>query len=166
MQFGTANFSRCGNYRYQLTRSVDDSHPDPSITFVMLNPAKADALKNDQTIAKCVGFAERWGMRTLNVVNLYAYRTSYQNELYAATDPVGPNNSAWLRKALCASNKVVCAWGKGVSPTKLKAFNRLINKHKIELFCLGTNLDGSPKHPARIGYAQQLQPFQLVSSDD
>lgn len=162
MQYGTANFSRCGNYRYLLTRSSKESQPNPCVTFVMLNPAKADALKNDQTIGKCIGFAERWGMKTLRVVNLYSYCTSFQEELFSQADPVGRENQKWLREVLRTSNRVVCAWGKGASAEKVLAFNKLAEKYKLKLYCIGTNQDGSPKHPARIGYASELVRFEIT----
>ena len=156
MSAGTANFSRCGRYRYQLTRKLNNARQADSVTFVMLNPAKATAERNDQTIGKCIGFAERWGASELKVVNLYAYCTSYQSELYAAEDPVGPLNSMWLRRAMNTSKKVVCAWGKGVDPKRVGRFATLAKRADVTLYCLGTNLDGSPKHPARLGYSTEL----------
>lgn len=156
MLSGTANFSRCGRYRYQLTRVLNKVEQPQSVTFVMLNPAQATAEKNDQTIGKCVGFAQRWGANELKVVNLYAYCTSYQSELYAAEDPVGPLNSTWLRRAMHSSERVVCAWGKGVDPKRVRRFANLAKRANVKLYCLGTNLDGSPKHPARLGYATNL----------
>lgn len=165
MKIGSAHFSRCGKYRYLLTRSVSQQLAPPTVTFVMLNPAQADARKNDQTIGKCVGFAERWGMKSLQVINLYAFCTSYQNELYAADDPIGPMNQKWLRKVLRRSDKVVCAWGKGVSPKRAKAFQKLSDEFQISLHCLGTNLDGSPKHPARIGYKAKLITYEIRYND-
>ncbi len=161
MKYGSAKFSRCGQYRYLLERSENADFRGPSVTFVMLNPAKADALKNDQTIAKCVGFAKRWNMQSLRVINLYGYCTSYQTELYAAGEPEGPMNKYWQRRVLSNSDKVVCAWGKGVDSKRVKSIARLAAKHGVKLFCLGLNLDGSPKHPARISYHQKLEPFNV-----
>jgi hypothetical protein len=160
MQYGAARFSRCGNYRYLLQRSTSSCFDGPAVTFVMLNPAKATASENDQTISKCIGFAQRWQKQTLNVVNLYGFCTSYQNELYASQDPVGPANQRWLRQILPNSELIVCAWGRLAETSQLKVFQRIVKKYQLECYCIGTNQDGSPKHPARLGYHQRLKAFQ------
>jgi len=57
----SAVISKCGTYRYLLTRQVSSS---PSIaTFIMLNPSTADAEKDDHTIRKCIGFTKLYGCR-------------------------------------------------------------------------------------------------------
>ena len=131
------------------------------MTFVMLNPAKATAQDNDQTISKCIGFAERLDKDTLNVVNLYAYCTSYQQELYAQSDMVGPANQRWLSQTLRQSDLIVCAWGKLEDNQATNRLKRIVRRYQLDLFCLGINQDGSPKHPARLGYQRSLIPYTL-----
>jgi hypothetical protein len=108
-----ASVSSCGVYRYGLSRRWDDAMP--IMTFVMLNPSTADAVQDDRTIAKCAGFAHREGMGGMEVVNLFALRATYPSLLKAATDPKGPDNSAWLEERLGAAAKgetrIVCALG-------------------------------------------------------
>jgi hypothetical protein len=41
------------------------------------------------------------------------------------------------------------------------AFKKLAKKYQLTLYCLGTNQDGSPKHPARIGYNTALVAFEI-----
>ena len=53
----TAVISDDGLYRYRLERVWDDARP--ALPFVMLNPSTADALVDDPTIRRCVGFAPR-----------------------------------------------------------------------------------------------------------
>lgn len=62
-----------GDYRYLLTREWDSQ--GKIVTFIMLNPSRADALLNDPTITRCLNFARSWGYGRLEVVNLFAYRT-------------------------------------------------------------------------------------------
>ena len=82
--WGSAIFSECRKYRYQLHRQLG-SHPS-AVTFVMLNPSTADAYKNDPTVARCMDFALRWDFGRLIVVNLFALRSTDPQGLYAAND--------------------------------------------------------------------------------
>ena len=67
-----------GLYRYSLWR---EWNPDAAqITFIMLNPSRADATNDDPTIRRCINFASSWGYGYLEVVNLFAYRTSHPQQ--------------------------------------------------------------------------------------
>ena len=70
---GTAWISECGRYRYSLTRRFADGL---DLVFVMLNPSTADADKDDPTIRRCCGFADRMGFGGIIVVNLFALRAA------------------------------------------------------------------------------------------
>ncbi len=59
MQTG-AEFDATGRYRYMLWRSWDEQAA--RVGFVMLNPSRADAVVNDPTIRRCLGFAQAWGL--------------------------------------------------------------------------------------------------------
>ncbi|MEO1593063.1 MAG: DUF1643 domain-containing protein [Cyanobacteria bacterium J06632_22] len=53
-----ALFDPTGQYRYSLSR-----HWQPSgqpVVFVMLNPSRADAERDDPTIRACMQFARLW----------------------------------------------------------------------------------------------------------
>ena len=54
----------------------------------MLNPSGADAQVNDPTITRCINFALSWGYGRLEVVNLFAYRTSKPSLLKQVTEPI------------------------------------------------------------------------------
>jgi hypothetical protein len=155
-----ASVSSCGAYRYGLSRRWDEALP--VITFVMLNPSTADAVRDDRTIAKCAGFARRESMGGMEVVNLFALRATYPSMLKAATDPKGPDNSAWLEKQLAAAAKgetrIVCAWG----ATRLAIpegarFADMAALHGVDLYCLGQTRDGHPRHPL---YLPAIQPLE------
>jgi hypothetical protein len=77
----------------------------------MLNPSIADARRNDPTIRRCIGFARHWGFGGIDVVNLFAYRATRAQELFRASDPVGPRNARFLRSAIGRAPLVVLAWG-------------------------------------------------------
>src|SRR5437879_5851156 len=90
MPLMAAIISACGNYRYLLTRELGPNRR--TATFIMLNPSTADAVINDQTIKKCMGFATLWGCGSIRVVNLFACRTKSPAIMKAHAAPVGPEN--------------------------------------------------------------------------
>lgn len=104
-----AALSPDGMYRYELTRKW--ACRGDVVTFVMLNPSTADAMKDDPTIRRCIGFARREGFSGLCVVNLYAFRATNPRELEHQLDPVGPWNEDYVNNAITAGQAVVAAWG-------------------------------------------------------
>ena len=52
-----------GCYRYLLWREWESNAS--RITFIMLNPSRADATVDDPTIRRCLGFAQDWGYGSL-----------------------------------------------------------------------------------------------------
>ena len=105
----TAKISPCGQYRYRLGRLWDEDLP--VCLWIMLNPSKADANVDDNTIRRCVGYSKGWGYGSIQVGNLFAWRTTYPKELYQADDPVGSENDRHLRDMLAEADLVVCGWG-------------------------------------------------------
>ncbi|MDJ0713917.1 MAG: DUF1643 domain-containing protein [Prochloraceae cyanobacterium] len=98
-----------GLYRYSLWREWDANAP--KITFIMLNPSRADATVDDPTIRRCINFASSWSYGFLEVVNLFAYRTSDPKKLHLVEDPVGQDNDRYIQRAVSEAKVVVLAWG-------------------------------------------------------
>src|SRR5688572_12557148 len=94
-----ARFSECGTYRYVLWRQWNEVNGD--VAFVGLNPSTADDEKDDPTIRRCIGFAKRWGYGGVVMLNLFAYRATRPDAMWAArvadADIVGPQNDAHIR---------------------------------------------------------------------
>ena len=129
--------------------------------FVMLNPSTADAWRDDPTIARCKGFAERWGYARLEVVNLFALRATHPADLkrLARThDVIGPRNDAVLRRACRRADRVVAAWGAHGDLLGRADEVRAMLPH-VPWQCLGTTKDGHPRHPGRIPNATRLVPL-------
>ena len=145
MTEGRAKFSEDRAYRYLLGRRVSKSKR--RLLFVMLNPGTADETHNDPTIRRCIGFAERWNFGTLEVANLFAFRTSYVPELRRAEDPIGPSNDAWISKALATADRVVLAWGNHGAYMKRSLQVRRMALDATRPYHLGLNKTGEPKHP-------------------
>ncbi len=104
-----ANFSRCRQYRYALWRQWGEG--DDFMLLIGLNPSTADHRQDAPTIRRCIGFARDWGYSGLCVANLFAYRATYPQDLFATADPVGPKNDQWLRRLARQADLVVAAWG-------------------------------------------------------
>lgn len=152
---GHAVFDPTGRYRYLLRRTWGSG---PRVAFVMLNPNAADALVDDPTIRRCVGFARRWGFRSVEVVNLFAYRARDPRELGRAADPVGPDNDRHVRDAIRRAELVVCAWGATrVARRRAAAVHDLLEGRTVR--CLGRTRSGAPRHPLYLRRDQLLIRF-------
>ncbi|HBV97759.1 MAG: hypothetical protein JL50_03045 [Peptococcaceae bacterium BICA1-7] len=134
-------------YRYSLVREWDSEKP--RVLFVMLNGSTADAEKDDPTLRRCIGFARAWGYGSLEVVNLFGYRTTFPQELKRAPDPVGPENDRYILAAVRRSNYIIAAWGThGKHQGRDKQVIRLlIDSGATEIMCLELTKDGHPRHP-------------------
>lgn len=143
----TAVISRCGNYRYELTRAWG---PGAMVEFIMLNPSTADATANDPTIRRCMSFARLWGYDGILVRNLYAYRATDPKELTRAKDPFGPDNDRYLGVSDAA--RTIAAWG--ANPAAQFWWHSAGNngrprviRRRSGLYCLGLTAAGHPRHP-------------------
>lgn len=159
-QGGTgAIFDPTGAYRYLLWRSWDEFAP--RLGFVMLNPSRADAVLDDPTIRRCVGFARSWNFGGLEVVNLFAYRTAQPIELRRVNDPIGTENDAYLTSLSQRVDQIVLAWGNG---GKLQNRDRSVLSllSPAPLCCLGTTRSGQPRHPLYLRRDVMPKPFPLT----
>lgn len=92
----TAAFSRCGRYRWWLSRRWRQNAP--ALLFIGLNPSSADGLRDDPTLRRLVGFADGWGYGAIEVLNLFAWISADPTELRRAAEPVGQRTDAWIRR--------------------------------------------------------------------
>jgi hypothetical protein len=124
--------------------------------FVMLNPSTADALVDDPTIRRCIGFAQREGMGALEVVNVFAFKATDPKAMFGAgRDIVGPDNREHARWAVAQASRVVVAWGAHpVGSSPIPAVIAHANR-----WCLGVTKDGSPRHPLYVRADQPLIPW-------
>lgn len=165
----TATLSEDGCYRYHLWRGWATATPGSAtpMSFVMLNPSTADATVDDPTIRRCIGFAKREGCTSINVVNLFAWRSPTPSMLLDIPDPVGPDNHWWLDSVLDIHDTfdapLVVAWGAG-GPTLAKAreairFVDCARARGVQLLCLGETAAHQPRHPLYLPGAEPLLPF-------
>jgi hypothetical protein len=156
-----ALFSRCGRYRYRLTRRWDAGRP--LAAFVMLNPSTADSITDDPTIRCCIRLAEREGFGGIRVVNLFAYRTQDRTLLATVPDPVGPANDRHIRAAVHSAHACILAWGGYLpAPDRANRVLALLKKSMTPLKCIemiGPAGNRQPRHPLYLRRAATLVDF-------
>ena len=141
---GTAFIDETEAYRYSLSRSWNLDKP--MVMFIMLNPSTADADRDDNTIRRCIGFAQSWGYGGLWVGNLFGLRSPHPEDLLLSDDPVGPQNDAALNSMADRSDLVVAAWSAFAAkfPAREAQVRGMFGPR---LYCLATTKGGHPRHP-------------------
>lgn len=168
-----ADISSDGLYRYRLWRRWG---PGKMVLFVMLNPSTADASDDDPTIRKCIGFAKRWGYAGIEVVNLYALRSTDPSVLLHkdCPDPIGPRNNDVIFRALRTAGLVVAAWGvHGPKPVqggavtgRVEYVRKLMRGASANPKCLGlTKSNAQPRHPLMLAYKTPLELLEKEEGD-
>lgn len=143
-------------FRYSLIHQLDEANPSEKLLYFLgLNPSRADEIQLDNTLRRVRGYTAREGYGGFIMGNIFAFRATDPNDMYAAKDPIGPDNDYWLLEHAKRCGKVVCAWGgHGAYLDRGLAVAELLKD--CELVCLKTNSDGSPAHPL---YLKKDLPF-------
>jgi hypothetical protein len=157
-----AKLSVDGLYRYRLWRRWANGR---TCVFVGINPSTADATNDDPTIRKCIGFAERWGFGAIEMVNLFAFRSTDQRLLEDLKDPEGPENADTLRQVFDGAHRIVWAWGRGKTAkvrelirARVGVSGRWLAVPKVcEIGALGYTEDGYPRHPLMLPYSTDFR---------
>lgn len=130
---------------------------------VMVNPSTDDGgPEGDPTTKRLDGFTKDWGYPAYCVANVYPYRTPYPAALWypgSGDIRLREQNDAYLRAAATCP-LVVCGWGKNALEADVRHTLSILREPGRPLFCLGTNQDGSPRHPLYIPYSQKLVEYR------
>ena len=165
---GWALFSDDMTMRYRLARGLSpqatfifagdcvvDYGNLARVVFLMLNPSTATAFKLDPTVNECRKRAIALGADVLEVVNLFALRSPYPEDLRkAARGSRGDDhvNDAAIISACCGARMVIAAWGNGGDLDDRSArVTYLLSLSNIRLHHLGRTSSGAPKHPLARG---------------
>lgn len=167
---GSAIFSKCGAFRYALTRRWTDSlfSAEPMvIIFCGLNPSVAGASSTDMTITKEIGFATRLGASAFIKVNLFAGIETLSGKLGDLPDPIGPDFAAVLEQVAGIAHrpgmltKTILAWGSHEMATR-ERITAVLPYLPGPYECLGTTQDGHPKHTSRIAYTSAVERWKGI----
>ncbi len=172
---GWARFSDDRVMRYRLARSLtdqplaingSDGHPlvgadraayvaGDRVCFLMLNPSTADAFKHDPTVGECIKRARALGADVLEVVNLFALRSPYPEDLKKRAHGSRGDDSEASREILHAcrgAGMVIAAWGNGGDlDHRATVVREILREHSVALHHLGVTNGGFPKHPLARG---------------
>ena len=147
---GDATFSVDGRYRQLMRRWTGDAFPERYVLFIGMNPSTADATVNDPTCAREWTFTQREGYSAMVKANVGDYRaTNPKALLVPGVAAVSDENLPTIRKAAAGAELVILCHGKlnkALAPAG-KALVDTLRADGVELWCFGTNGDGSPKHP-------------------
>jgi hypothetical protein len=156
---GDAVFSPDGTYRYWLERSWDQTLP--RFTYVLLNPSRAGVLEDDPTTRKLGSITAAHEGGGYVLVNLFASVDTHQTGLHrdTAAGESAEENDCWVRAAVESSPRIVVGWGAGGAYAEHHGDRRraivrrarnvwpVLERH--DLWCVGYNRCGSPRHPGR-----------------
>ena len=148
-----------GDYRYLLWRKWDRTNK--SVSFIMLNPSRADAKINDPTITRCINFAKYWGYGRLEVVNLFAYRTYSPSLLKQEGKPIGEDNDRYIIDSVQRGDRIILAWGNHGSWLKQDLYVLQLLENYPNLYCFGITKKGCPHHPLYLPRNTKPQIFSL-----
>jgi len=135
----SAEFSKCGKFRYQLTRQWSDQ---PLAMCIGLNPSTANAENDDPTIRILIATLTSLKFGGFKMMNLYAIIESKSKNLMSHPDKLGLNDQ-WLEATAYSVQQIIFCWG------SFKGIDHQV-KHVEQMFpsayCFGKNKDGSPMH--------------------
>ena len=141
-------------YRYILSRIWDETKP--TVLFIGLNPSTADENTDDPTIRRCINFAKSWGYGGIFMANLFAFRSTNPQGLYAEQDPVGSANDFYIKEYSDKSKLTIACWGNhGNFINRSEEVCKLVNS----LYCLDINKSGKPKHPLYVKPNATRKPY-------
>ena len=172
---GSALISGCGQYCFRITRKLSSS--TKQACFILLHPTKARLEEDDAQIAKCMGFARRWGCGKLVVVNLFAYRATDPKQLRVVDFPEGYRNFEHVDRAVRetlypprTAGSAVAAWGplgryRNQDQRIMQMFDGSpaptchVRRKVWPLNALRLTRDGDPGHPRYIPYDAPLTDY-------
>lgn len=158
----SAILSPCGLYRFELRRNIRNW--GLRVALIGVNPSTADALKNDATIRKDMGFAMINGWRVIVKGNVFPFRATDVRALAHVADHRLEENDEHLRRIAAEVDMIVPCWGdRKKVPMPLRHrfdFTReLLRETGKPIYTFGFTKSGDPIHPLMLSYKTPLVPW-------
>jgi len=162
----TAIISPCEKYRYMLRRVWN--YDRMRALVVMLNPSTADGQEDDATIRSLYRLLDTLGFGSFEVANLFAYRATDPKEITWLDSPtaIGEGNDSQIEAIAHRCDVPIIAWGAHSISEHCHGTNRSaeiisqLEAIRPALFCFGTTLNGSPRHPLYMKTGTVLETYR------
>jgi hypothetical protein len=122
------------------------------LVAVLLNPSRGEDQGRNQTTDPLRWYATQSGYGGLEILNAFSYRATNPKDLNASRDRSAPENDAHIVAAIKSAGRVVVGWGDAITHRALlyrvRELQTLLGS---EIYCLGLNLSGQPRHPRSPG---------------
>jgi len=156
---GAAEFSACGRYRYWLSRDWSGDTGTPFALWIGMNPSVAEAEIDDPTIRREIEFTKRLGLQRYVKANVMDYRATSPKRLLDAS-PCSDRNRLEIQRLASDADRIIVCWGKLHKSLRRYGDAALLALKGRELWCLGRNDDGSPRHPLYLAGDTPLERFR------
>ena len=141
-------FSPCRTWRYTLYRPETLLRTGPPLLANLINPSTADEHQDDPTTRLMMLWCELNGFGDYLATNPHAIRGSKPEVIDQATDPVGPDNDRWIRRAVtwarAAGGVVLVGWGNRRAGGREEKMRELLG---TPLYCFGLTGQRCPHFP-------------------
>lgn len=106
-------------------------------------------------------FTKQLGTDELDIVNLFAYRSTDPKELYVKDNPIGVENDTFIIESIKTSKFVIVGWGNHgkLHNRSSEVVTTLLKQYKNRIFALRILKNGEPGHPLYIPYSSKLKRF-------
>lgn len=159
-----------GSWRYCLTWPPGEPEL-PRALWVLHNPSVAGVYTSDRTAEKVRMFSIRFGAEGFRIVNVWPYRATDPKQLWRQRHATrcGANNDVHIGTAVMAtSGPVIVGWGSPSPPASERDATiediaitlGILRTLRDPIYCLGTNKDGSPKHPLYLPADTKLEVYR------
>lgn len=159
----SAIISECGRLRFRLERDIGIPLGPLVFAYFGINPSTADAMLDDQTVRKWIGFTSINGGRRFIVGNVSPLRATNVRELenFILSPTQYFENLGYIQKIIDDADVLIPCWG-----NRSKAPRNMRNNFDTVLAMLigsgkpvkhfGLTKSGDPKHPLMLGYNTPL----------